>query len=93
MGRDVIDMGRVLINPDFRGLNLFEPLIASALLYADLIGYRYAVGSFRVRRKLINGSYKLGFTDSGSSVYYSEHYYTIIFLKLVVYSDSISISQ
>lgn len=83
-GKEVIDIGRVLVNPLYRGINLFEPICTSALIYANKAGFKYAVGAFRVGRKLITGGYKIGFESSGEPAYAIEPNNTTVLIQPTV---------
>lgn len=68
LGKDVIDLGRCLVNPNYRGMNLYKLLCAKAIRYADLLGFNKVVGAFEPGRKFANSVYKMGFINSGDPV-------------------------
>lgn len=67
-GRNVLDLGRCLVNPDYRGLGLFDIICIAALLYAKDKDYKYVVGSYVPGTKVGGNLRELGFEASGEVV-------------------------
>ena len=71
-GKEVIDLGRCLVNPKFRGLGLLELVILTGLMRANDQGYQHVVGTYVPGEKVGEKLHKLGFVNSGTTVYEDE---------------------
>ncbi|MBL0941235.1 MAG: hypothetical protein IBJ00_00665 [Alphaproteobacteria bacterium] len=67
-GQDVIDFGKALVNPKYRGKNLFKVIILSGFQFAKYNSYHSIVGSYRIDSKMGPILQELGFEDSGPPV-------------------------
>ena len=67
-GPEVADLGRCLVAPVHRGLDLITLVCLEGLLLAAELGFKQVVGAVIPGRKLAAMLYEIGFRDSGSVV-------------------------
>jgi hypothetical protein len=67
-GPDVIDLGRCMVAPKFRQLDLITLLCVEGFLIGAEKNFRAVVGAVKPGRKLANRLYAIGFKDSGPAV-------------------------
>lgn len=67
-GPNIIDLGRCLVAPQFRGLDLMMLVCLEALLISSRIGYDVVVGSVIPGRRTAEMLKFIGFENSGSPV-------------------------
>jgi predicted GNAT family N-acyltransferase len=63
-----IDLGRCMVNPQYRGMDLLRVICILSLLYAKQKGYRYVNGTSRPGRGLMNMLEEIGYVKSGCIV-------------------------
>jgi len=67
-GPNVADLGRCMVAPEHRGLDLITLVCLDGLLLAAEMGFDYVVGAVVPGRKLAAMLYEIGFRDSGPIV-------------------------
>nr|WP_121271718.1 GNAT family N-acetyltransferase [Pedobacter schmidteae] len=65
---DCVDLGRCLVNPEFRGQGLMEVLVLHSLLYAKKKNFLFVNGGVTPNRGMNEMIYDLGFEDCGAPV-------------------------
>jgi predicted GNAT family N-acyltransferase len=67
--KDTIDLGRVLVNPKYRGLGLFNWILIEACILSKKLGYAKINGTYIPTQDHIKKSiHSLGFCDCGDTV-------------------------
>ena len=83
-GTDVVDLGRCMVSPKFRGHDLFQVVCLEAFLVASKLGYRQIVGAVIPGRRVAAVLYGLGFRNSGVAVEAIEPNKTVLIQPLVI---------
>jgi hypothetical protein len=83
-GTDVVDLGRCMVSPKFRGLDLLRLVCLEAFLLASKLGYSQIVGAVIPGRRAVEVLHSLGFSNSGVVVEASEPNKTVLIQPLVI---------
>src|SRR5262249_29910406 len=83
-GASIVDLGRCMVSPDFRGIGLFRLLLLEAFLLAEKLGYSEIVGAVIAGRRTAEVLYGLGFRNCGVAVESVEPNKTLLIQPLVV---------
>jgi hypothetical protein len=67
-GKEVADLGRCMVDPEFRGIDLITFVCLDSMLLAAKLGCRQVVGAVIPNRRLVDRLHAIGFRDSGEPV-------------------------
>jgi predicted GNAT family N-acyltransferase len=71
-GKEVIDAGRALVAPAYRGHQIYEAVVLKAFQWAEENDFKYVVGAYKHGRHLGSRILRLGFKNIGNPVYTDE---------------------
>lgn len=68
IGAHVMDFGRCVVAPAYRGLDFYDVLVIKGLQYLSLQGFRFAVSAVKVGRYVLESVRGMGWQDAGDPV-------------------------